>query len=259
MILLMKPLEYFGQPVHPGVILGLARTSALPLLKPEIGYDLCADYYDDWHWQKIWGKIEWPRIEYILAEICAPSGRIHSLLDVGVGTGTSLQRTLSKFDVRKSCGVDVSSRMVGFAKSKLGEQATVKVGDASRLNFPDLSFDVIFFCRVASHLKDIRIATKELSRVLRRGGFLIVTDLDPRHPYDVTRLPFGSNKIAIETYKHSISEWKLTLTQNRLHIRHEDTIWSNDPRMSDMSSFPSSIDHSKACPLSFVVCAQKRL
>ena len=49
------------------------------------------------------------------------------------------------------------------------------VGDAHALPFPDAEFGVIVCTEVLEHLKDPRLAISEMSRVLKKGGTLILT------------------------------------------------------------------------------------
>jgi SAM-dependent methyltransferase len=224
----------------------------------DAGYDLAADFFDDWKWQRVWAKVEWPCIEGILRAIGSEIGGFSSLLDVGLGTGTYLLNVGSRFSIKKSYGVDISGRMLAVAQSKLEGSALVKFGDARNLPFSDESFDVVLLCRVASHLDDLRAAAHEINRVLRRRGFVIISDLDPKHPYKFTRIPFGSGKISIETYKHSIVEWAAIARQAGLHIRDKYIIWSDKAREVGISDLPGTLARSPSHPLSFVLSAQKR-
>lgn len=53
--------------------------------------------------------------------------------------------------------------------------ATVANGDATRLPFPDATFDRIIASEVMEHIPDDRVALDELTRVLKPGGIIAVT------------------------------------------------------------------------------------
>jgi ubiquinone/menaquinone biosynthesis C-methylase UbiE len=226
------------------------------VLDAKAGYDLGADYYDDWRWQKIWGKIERPFVDGVLASLSPKRLSPPLILDVGVGTGSYLQHVHSKFGFKKCYGVDISRRMLAVAKSKLRSPMILETGDARKLRFPDATFDVVLLCRVGSHIDDIHSVATEIHRVLRRGGLFVVTDVDPRHPYKTTRIPFGCGKISIETYKHSVEDWTRVAVQSGLYVRNTVRIWSTDIRRKLPSDLPSSLLHSNH-PVSFVISALK--
>jgi methionine biosynthesis protein MetW len=93
-------------------------------------------------------------------------------LDVGCGDG----RTSGLWLLDHGCsyqGVDVSESGVEEARA-LGLQAR-RIDDASSLPFEDGSFDVIVCVEVLEHLFAPLDAVREMARVLRPGGLLIVT------------------------------------------------------------------------------------
>src|SRR5437899_1012484 len=112
-----------------------AVTSLQPLvLPPTAGYDLAADFYDDWKWQHVWARIEWPYVNALLAFIHDQS-RLTSILDVGLGTGAYLRRINQSFPRTKMFGIDVSRRMLELAGRKLSGRAHLFPGNAIKLEF----------------------------------------------------------------------------------------------------------------------------
>lgn len=110
-----------------------------------------------------------------LAPLAAALGRLDSsperVLDLGCGTGEGtlyLSREFPRASVR---GVDISEAMVEIARSKIGldpdARVVFKTADASRLPFPDQSFDLV-------SQVNLPLFSHELARVLRPGGHLIV-------------------------------------------------------------------------------------
>ncbi|MEL7035115.1 MAG: methyltransferase domain-containing protein [Cyanobacteria bacterium J06592_8] len=104
-----------------------------------------------------------------------------TVLDVGCGIGGS-SRILAKdygFDVT---GVTISPQQVQRAQELTPEDVNAKfqVDDAMALSFPDASFDVVWSIEAGPHMPDKAIFAKELLRVLKPGGVLVVADWNQR-------------------------------------------------------------------------------
>jgi len=104
-----------------------------------------------------------------------------TLLDVGCGIGGSA-RILAKdygFDVT---GVTISPQQVERATqlTPVGLSAKFMVDDAMALSFPDNSFDVVWSLEAGPHMPDKAVFAKELLRVLKPGGKLVVGDWNQR-------------------------------------------------------------------------------
>lgn len=104
-----------------------------------------------------------------------------TLLDVGCGIGGS-SRILAKdygFDVT---GITISPNQVKRAQELTpeGVNAKFKVDDAMQISFPDASFDVVWTVEAGPHMPDKAKFAKELLRVLKPGGILVVADWNQR-------------------------------------------------------------------------------
>lgn len=102
-------------------------------------------------------------------------GAGRDLLEVGCGTGLILART-AQF-ARSAKGVDLSPGMLERAK---GRGLSVLEASATDLPFPDESFDVAYSLKVLAHVRDIERALSEMTRVVRRGGFVLAEFYNPR-------------------------------------------------------------------------------
>jgi arsenite methyltransferase len=102
--------------------------------------------------------------------------------DVGAGTGF-MAAGLSPL-VRHVYVVDGSAAMIEVAKKNLSAFSNLEyhVADGASLPFPDEALDAIFANMYLHHTSDPQAAVREMVRVLRPGGRLVITDMDA-HPY----------------------------------------------------------------------------
>lgn len=105
-----------------------------------------------------------------------------TLLDVGCGNGRFLSMVLNKFDVKVS-GIDISPGMIEKGKEFLDGRADLKIGDSEHLPWNDRSFDVVTCSASFHHYPVPELYLKEVKRVLRTGGILMIAD------------PFTSNEL----------------------------------------------------------------
>ena len=73
----------------------------------------------------------------------------------------------------KAEGVDIDEEAIGYCRDR-GLQ-NVRLGEASSLPFGDGSFDLVTALDVVEHLDDDVAAFREMKRVLRPGGQILVT------------------------------------------------------------------------------------
>jgi ubiquinone/menaquinone biosynthesis C-methylase UbiE len=108
-----------------------------------------------------------------------PGGRA---LDVGCGPGMMFRYLL---DRGFECfGVDLSPNMIEECQRQFGQErrAHFGVGTIERLVFPDSFFDVILCMGVLEYV-DVQPAVREMVRVLKPNGTLVVSMLNGRSPY----------------------------------------------------------------------------
>ncbi len=97
------------------------------------------------------------------------------ILEIGVGTG--LTAALYPADCRVT-GIDLSESMLRRAARQLVSQDRRNIHlrrmDASRLAFPDQSFDVVYAAYVISVVPDPVAVLREMRRVCRVGGRIVL-------------------------------------------------------------------------------------
>jgi ubiquinone/menaquinone biosynthesis C-methylase UbiE len=111
----------------------------------------------------------------------------HSVLDVGCSGGYLAGKLAGAAGpTGRVTGVDPSSAAIAYARRHARPNITFIVGVAQDLKLPDLSFDVVT-CTLTMHHVPARkrqAAFREMYRVTRPGGRLLVADFDPsRRPF----------------------------------------------------------------------------
>jgi ubiquinone/menaquinone biosynthesis C-methylase UbiE len=103
------------------------------------------------------------------------------LLDVGCGTGTDAVALADRVGEQGYVvGVDTSEQLVAEAQNRIGERSWLefRTGDACALPFPDASFDGVRAERVLQHVADTAMAVREMVRVTRPGGRIVLAEPD---------------------------------------------------------------------------------
>ncbi|MEJ5250521.1 MAG: class I SAM-dependent methyltransferase [Chthonomonadetes bacterium] len=98
------------------------------------------------------------------------------LLDVGCGAG--LLALLASLRGAQVAALDASPGMVAIARQRVPE-ADVREGDLEDLPFADASFDAVTAVNSIFYAEDMTAAARELIRVVRPGGRVVVTVWGP--------------------------------------------------------------------------------
>jgi len=99
-----------------------------------------------------------------------------TILDSGCGPGRYIKAML-KYNPSMIYGMDQGRDIINANKKKFSKNKKTKfvVGDVSRLNFKNNSFDLVVSSGVLHHSKNkIPASIKEHSRVLKKNGFMFV-------------------------------------------------------------------------------------
>ena len=109
---------------------------------------------------------------------CAPGDR---LLEIGCGVGAVLGVLASAFPSVELAGIDLAPAQIAAAREHLGAtgaRCDLRVGDATRLPWPDASFDHVYMMWFLEHVGDPRPFLAEARRVLRPGGTITINETD---------------------------------------------------------------------------------
>lgn len=148
-------------------------------------FDPWPERYEKWFQTPI-GKlvcfIEWQHINDLLAP--GPRDRI---LDVGCGTGIFTEQYV-RMGARVT-GVDLSFEMLRHGVRKPGLKAILPaVADMRKLPFPDGAFSKTVSITALEFVADAHAAVRELVRVTRKGGRLVIATLNRLSPWADRRI-----------------------------------------------------------------------
>ena len=114
-----------------------------------------------------------------LVRLLGPYGRFARILDVGCGMGRALPLLEAYFHPEELLGIDIDPILVegsADATRRFACDVHVRVGDATRLDLPDGSMDMVFCHQTMHHLSRQEAAVEEFFRVLAPGGVLLFSE-----------------------------------------------------------------------------------
>lgn len=165
------------------------------------------------------------------------------VLDIGSGPGLlAYDMAASVGPEGRVCGVDISEDMLAMSRRRCTGQswAEFRNADATKLPYPDQSFDAAVSTQVYEYVADISAALAELYRVMQPGGRVVVVDTDYGslviHTQDEVRM----QRILSAWDEHFVhARLPRTLTSQLrdagFTIRHRDVIPMFNPEYHDNS------------------------
>jgi ubiquinone/menaquinone biosynthesis C-methylase UbiE len=129
--------------------------------------------YDQFHGRGLEATLE-------IAELMSAGPSDH-VLDIGSGIGGPARYFASRFGCRVT-GIDLTPEFcdVAFHLTRLlhlEDRVRFELGDALAMSFPDASFDGAYSMNVSMNIADKGAFYREIHRVLRPGGWLILSEV----------------------------------------------------------------------------------
>jgi len=111
------------------------------------------------------------------------------VLEAGCGDGFFIPNLLKK-NPKKVIGIDISRHLINIAKEEITAKNVefYQMDLRKKLNFRDNFFDVIVSYNVLQEIKDISTPLKEMRRVLKKNGKLIISITHPLYHLFVSAL-----------------------------------------------------------------------
>ncbi len=137
-------------------------------------------------------------VEAAMCKVMGP-GPFEFLVDAGTGTGRILE--LFSDRIERGLGVDINHDMLAYARVKLERSeinhCQVRQGDLFNLPLEDETADAAVIHQVLHFLDDPAQAIKEVGRILRANGKLLVVDFAP-HKLEFLRDEFAHQRLGFE-------------------------------------------------------------
>lgn len=169
------------------------------------------------------------RLKFIREVVASIKEQRASFADLGCGSGVILCDVLKHKPLWTAQGLDISPAAVDYAErlsayKKVSDRVEFRVGDMAQLPYADETLDLVISSEVIEHAPDPERVMREITRVLRPDGKLILTiPLEsrsvahlhsPGRPEDLRQLceRAGLRVLKLETH------WHFGFGDDRRHI-----------------------------------------
>ncbi|MHA2245118.1 MAG: class I SAM-dependent methyltransferase [Candidatus Hodarchaeales archaeon] len=106
-----------------------------------------------------------------------------SVLEVGCGAGYGIEQIHKSFKPKEHFAFDINLKMVLLSAAKVKREnlpVRVFLGDVNETKLPSNKFDVVFVFTVLHHVERWQGALKEINRVLKPKGLLLINEINNR-------------------------------------------------------------------------------
>lgn len=117
----------------------------------------------------------------------------HEMLDVATGTGDFALLAARELKPEHLTGVDISEGMMSIARQKVEAAGLDHVirfqrEDCLDMSFPDETFDALTVAYGIRNFSDLDRGLREMHRVLRRGGRVVIIELTSPHRFPMKQM-----------------------------------------------------------------------
>lgn len=195
-------------------------------LKSEIrhGSEIASNAENVWGWQSPAGRL---RAERRIASFLEKSRLHKNSLCLELGCGTGLFTTALSKSCDRLVGVDISWDLLRQAREKLGDspRAQCVLTDIHSMAFRPKLFDIVLGVSVLHHL-EYETALKEIRRVLKPGGILILSEPNLLNPqiFFQKNIPWLKKRMGDSPYETAFLRWSITRLLLRLDFHQVEAI-----------------------------------
>jgi ubiquinone/menaquinone biosynthesis C-methylase UbiE len=183
------------------------------------------------HIQTINQVIKSPDVRYILAALTPFRARIGHVLEIGCSNGIKLEAICKSL---KASGIGIDPSFVAVNAGNVRKKnANIKlaVGTDDELPYEAASFDLVYFafCLYLFDRKTLMQSLAQADRVLKPGGFLVITDFDPgfqhKRPYNHLRGVYSYK----QDYTSFYTQTGLYYLVEKHSFSHRGSVFDDDP------------------------------
>lgn len=99
-----------------------------------------------------------------------------TILDIGVGTGQSIDTIYNSKQFKRLYGVDISQKMIFECQKKYPKMITQQIsGTLDILNLEDKKFDLVICSGLIEFIDDIELFFETVSTILNKKGYFVFT------------------------------------------------------------------------------------
>jgi len=119
-------------------------------------------------------KLFFRRLETAFDLFCSKLNREENLrlVDLGCGEGVFLKMIEKKFKGIETFGLDINPNINELRKTL---RAGIRVADIRKTGYPDDFFDFVFCLDVLEHFENLEEPIREIVRITKPNGFLVVS------------------------------------------------------------------------------------
>ena len=153
---------------------------------PNVELPWAVKYYLDAHRLRVVSFID-RNVDNFPATISLKDGRVQEILkiirstdkvaEIGCGKGRFLKSVYQKFPNTHCVGVDISSKMLACIPNGIQKFE----GSLENIPCPDNSFDVVFSVEAIEHSPNPEASIREMIRIARPGGSIMIIDKQKSH------------------------------------------------------------------------------
>ncbi|HXL01706.1 MAG TPA: methyltransferase domain-containing protein, partial [Candidatus Atribacteria bacterium] len=156
------------------------------------------------------------------------------VLDAGCGAGYGSWIMATEGGAREVIGIDYAREIIEYDLEKYQkDNLTFETMNVLDLAFEDNKFDVVVCFEVFEHIDDPDVLLKELSRVLKPDGMLIVStpnktvyspDKEPGNPFHVREYSYQEFRSILAKYFHNFKFIGQYLSSGKLELRTDNGV-----------------------------------
>ncbi|MGC9342484.1 MAG: class I SAM-dependent methyltransferase [Bacteroidales bacterium] len=146
--------------------------------------------------------------------------KFENVIELGCGTGKNTEWLLAR--AKRIIGLDFSGEMLEKAKKKIKDPKVEFSKTDLRKNWEinDDFADLITSSLTLEHIENLEHIFEQVQRKLKKGGFFFISELHPFKQYlgSKARFETGSGVKELEVYRHDVSEYINSASQNHLTL-----------------------------------------